>query len=474
MSFRSGRLEAEMPEEVARYISSLDVDPEIFDEVVMVNAAHLVSLERMGVIGRETLERALDALRRAEPSALPMTDHRLEDVHMVIEEHLKALAPEAGENLALGKSRNDAVAAAIRLRLMRYVAEIVGEGARLAEELVAKALTHAETLFPLFTHEQVAAPGTFGFVLSSHASRLLKSLKVLKSLYDDIAESPLGAGPVGGTSVPHDRVLLSELLGFRRVAVNALEASSSRDFAITYLGALCRLSVALSDLAEEVVRYVGMGLVEIGDEYCSTSSVMPHKRNPVVAEVARTCSPKALAGMVGFVATVDRRLGGYVLDLQESTRHLWPASRSVLETLRVMRGMFSGISVTERAREAVHPVSGLTEFAAALALRGKMGFRSAHGIAARLSRLVVSGADFGRVVSEGRALGLDEESLEMLRGFLDPGRALRAYRAIGSSHPEEVKRACAELAGEARELRAWAEETLGYMARTRERLLRGP
>ncbi|MCX8203395.1 MAG: lyase family protein, partial [Nitrososphaeria archaeon] len=241
MSFRSGRLGAEMPEEVARYVTSLDVDPEIFDEVLMVNAAHLVSLGRAGALGREALERALDVLRRTEPSALPMTDHRLEDVHMVIEEHLRALVPEAGENLALGKSRNDAVAAAIRLRLMRYVAEIVGEGARLAEELVAKASAHAETLFPLFTHEQVAAPGTFGFVLSYHASRLLKSLKAIVSLYDDIAESPLGAGPVGGTSVPHERVLLSELLGFRRVALNALEASSSRDFAVTYLGALCRL-----------------------------------------------------------------------------------------------------------------------------------------------------------------------------------------------------------------------------------------
>lgn len=474
MSFRSGRLGAEMPEEVARYVSSLDVDPEIFDEVLMVNAAHLVSLGRAGALGREALERALDVLRRTEPSALPMTDHRLEDVHMVIEEHLRALVPEAGENLALGKSRNDAVAAAIRLRLMRYVAEIVGEGARLAEELVAKASAHAETLFPLFTHEQVAAPGTFGFVLSYHASRLLKSLKAIVSLYDDIAESPLGAGPVGGTSVPHERVLLSELLGFRRVALNALEASSSRDFAVTYLGALCRLSVALSDLAEEVVRYVSMGLVEIGDEYCSTSSIMPHKRNPVVAEVARTCSAKALAGMVGFVATIDRRFGGYVLDLQESTRHLWPASKSVLETLRVLKGMLSGIRVTERAREAVHPVSGLTEFAAALALRGRMGFRRAHGIAARLSRLVVSGAGVDRVVAEGRALGLDEESLEALKEFLDPERALRAYRVIGSSHPQEVRRACAELAREAGELRAWAEETLESIAKARERLLGRP
>ncbi|MCS7117388.1 MAG: lyase family protein [Thaumarchaeota archaeon] len=471
MSFRSGRLEREMPEDVAKFISSLDVDLQIFDEVVLVNAAHLTSLERMGLIDSETLDRAIKALRSAHPSTLPMTDYKLEDVHMVIEEYLKSAVPEAGENLALGKSRNDAVAAAIRLRLMKYIAELVSEGSSLAEALISKARDHAETVFPLFTHEQVAAPGTFGFVLTYHASRILKSLRALKSLYDDVAESPLGAGPVGGTSVPHDRSALSELLGFKGPLLNALEASSSRDFIITYLGALCRLSVALTDLAEEIVRYVSMQLIEIGDEYCSTSSIMPHKRNPVVAEVARTIAAKALGGLTSLTATLARRFGGYVLDLQESTRHIWPPSAAALDSMRVMKGLIAGMRVTEEAVRAVHPIAGITEFAAHLALNRKMTFRRAHGIAARLSRLFASGSGISEVIAEGRALGLDDESLSALSDFLKPEKVVRSYRVLGSSHPDEVRRACDLLVLEVESLRKWAEAELEAREQVRMKLL---
>jgi hypothetical protein len=159
VAFRKGRLEGEVPERVARYTSSLEEDAEISEEVLLVNAAHLRSLNRMGFLDDDALRRAMEALRSFPRDALRSADPRLEDVHTVVEEHLKAAVPEAGENLALGKSRNDAVSTAIRMRLRRYMVEIVLSGSMLAEALISKAEENAATLFPLFTHEQPAQEG---------------------------------------------------------------------------------------------------------------------------------------------------------------------------------------------------------------------------------------------------------------------------------------------------------------------------
>ncbi|MEM0450469.1 MAG: lyase family protein [Nitrososphaerota archaeon] len=475
MAFRKGRLEGEVPERVARYISSLEEDEEILDEVLAVNAAHLRSLRRMGLISDDVLERALGALRGFPREALRTADPRLEDVHMVVEEHLRSEVPEAGENLALGKSRNDAVSAAIRMRVRRFIAELVLSGTGLAEPLLSKAEEYAETLFPLHTHEQPAAPGTLGFVLSCHASRLLKALRALASAYGEVNASPLGAGPVGGTSVPHDRLAIAEDLGFDGVVLNALEASSSRDFALAFLCGLLRVSLVLTDLAEELVRYVSQNppLLDFDDAFFSTSSIMPHKRNPVVAEVARTSLSRVLGELVRFSVNVSRRFGGYVLDLQESTEPLWRAARWTLETLEAMAEMVQTLRPGPGAGTSIDPKTGLTEYAAWLTLTGRLTFRRAHLLCGRIASMLHSGASLESVEAYLTESGLDREAVAKLREFLEPRRVIGTYAVIGSSRPDEVRRSIGELVRECGELKAWATDRLRFEEERRARVLGG-
>jgi argininosuccinate lyase len=473
VAFRKGRLEGEVPERVARYISSLEEDAEILEEVLLVNAAHLRSLNRMGFLDDDALRKAMEALRSFPRDALRSADPRLEDVHMVVEEHLKAAVPEAGENLALGKSRNDAVSAAIRMRLRRYMVEIVLSGSMLAEALISKAEENAATLFPLFTHEQPAAPGTLGFVLAAHASRLLKALRQLVHAYRDVNESPLGAGPVGGTSVPHDRRAIAEDLGFEGLVENALEASSSRDFGVTFLAALLRVAVVLTDLAEELVRYASHDppLLDMDDVYFSTSSIMPHKRNPVVAEIARTSLSKVLGELVRFSVNIGRRFGGYVLDLQESTEPIWRGARWVKETMEVMEAMVRSIRPGKATGTSIPPVTGLTEYAAWLTMTGRTSFRRAHYLCGKVASMLVSGMPFESVEDFLRSSGLDEEAVSELKGFLNPEKVLGSYAVTGSAREEEVRRMVVGLRRECEELRSWAEERMRVEDECRKRLL---
>jgi len=473
VAFRRGRLEGEVPERVARYTSSLEEDEEVLEEVLLVNAAHLRSLNRLGLLEDEVLRRAIEALRSFPRDALRSADPRLEDVHMVVEEYLRSSVPEAGENLALGKSRNDAVSAAIRMRLRRHIAEIVLAGSRLAEALIAKAEENASVLFPLFTHEQPAAPGTLGFVLSAHASRLIKALRQLVHAYRDVNESPLGAGPVGGTSVPHDRRAIAEDLGFDGLVENALEASSSRDFGVTFLAALLRVAIVLADLSEELVRYASFDppLLDMNDVYYSTSSIMPHKRNPVVAEVARTSLSKVLGELVRFSVNVGRRFGGYVLDLQESTEPIWRGARWVMESVEVMDAMVRSIRPGKAAGTSVPVVTGLTEYAAWLTMTGRMPFRRAHYLCGRVASMLISGSPIESVQEFLRGSGLDEDAVAELEDFLNPERVLNSYAVTGSAREDEVRRMVVELRRECEELRSWAEERLRAEAECRKRLL---
>jgi argininosuccinate lyase len=288
MGFRLGRLGKEMAREAAEYTSSLRIDSEIYRQVILINAVHLRMLNRLGLIGDEDLSKALRALKAVYDRPLSLDDPALEDVHMVVENFLSQAAPGAGGNLALGKSRNDAVATAIRMRAKELVVLTVREALPLVDAVLEKAEAEAETIYPATTHLQVAAPSTFGFILTHYASRLLSALEWMVKAYEELDLSPLGAAACCGSSIRLDREWIAEQLGFRGVVEHALEASSSRDFTVTLASAALRLLIVVSDMAEDLIYAFTAGLVDIGDEYCSTSSIMPQKKNPVVLEVART------------------------------------------------------------------------------------------------------------------------------------------------------------------------------------------
>ncbi|MEM3495282.1 MAG: lyase family protein, partial [Nitrososphaerota archaeon] len=279
----------EMDNEAAEYISSLSFDNEILNAVIWVNAVHLRMLYEKKLLGFEELQKALNALKRIYENPPKELDPRLEDIHVFIEQAVSSASEYSGGMLAYGKSRNDAVAAAIRIRARERLLETVLTELSLADVLLNQAERYSEVIFPIYTHLQRAAPGTFGFILHSYASKILRNSSNVVNIYAGINLSPLGSAAAAGSSTPIDRLREAQLLGFEDLVENALDATTSRDYIILVLSYLVNSANIYSCIAEELILYSTeeFGLIDFPEEFASTSSIMPQKKNPVVLEIAR-------------------------------------------------------------------------------------------------------------------------------------------------------------------------------------------
>ncbi|MGC8555745.1 MAG: argininosuccinate lyase, partial [Conexivisphaera sp.] len=390
--YREGRLGSGVLADVVNYISSYSDDVEIFDAIVRINAAHVVALHSAGYISREDAAAILKVLLGLDPGMLASMP-KMEDAHMAIEAKVIEGAGRAGENLNLGKSRNDQVAAAIRMRLREYIIDIVGSGARLGLSLVGKAREFGDAVMPGFTHLQPAQPVTLGYVLLAHAEEVLRDLHRLVESYNRVNLSPLGAAAMAGSTVRLNRHALASMLGFKDVLRNAVDAVSSRDYMIEALAAMLSLALEASRLAEHLVLWSSQGFayVDMPDEYTATSSIMPHKKNPVVAELVRAKAASPLSSLVA-VSTILKSLPySYNLDLQDATPYLWRASRDVLSTVSVLAGAVEGMRVNREkmARDAVAGFVTGSDLAEYLTTKFGVPFRTAHRIVGRVVRRAV-------------------------------------------------------------------------------------
>jgi len=463
-----------MTREAAEYTSSLPFDSEIYRETILINAVHLKMLCKLGYISKTDAEEALKILKEMIEKPISLDNTSLEDVHIVIEDYLSRHVPNAGMNLALGKSRNDTVSTAIRMRVKEKIVELVDEGVQFLDALLKKAEEEVFTIFPVYTHMQVAAPATFGFVMTSYASRIIGALESLSNAYMSADRCPLGAGAVCGSSVKLDREWMASQLGFSYVLENALEASSSRDFLIDLQSSLLRLVLPISDLSEELVVYssVEYGLIDLPDEFASTSSIMPHKKNPVVAEIGRTKVSEVASEFLRTIMILQRRMGGYVLDLQQVTPSVWRAINQVLTTLRVYKELIPRLSINQkRAYELCGPPSAMTELANYLTTRWRIPYRTAHKICGELSSLIVEEKISDDAIRETlRKHDIDINlTLQDVLSLLEPKTVVNSYATLGSANPYEVSRMISRMREEVEELRAWLEsrkETLAEIEKT--------
>jgi argininosuccinate lyase (EC 4.3.2.1) len=271
---------------VKRYASSLQDDIEIAEEVLRVVEAHVRHLAEVGAVPKEVAEAVAAALREADPAEL--VKGGFEDVHEALERWLvDRLGEEVGGWVGLGRSRNDHVAAAIRLAALRRAGEIQRLAERFRCVLARRALEYADCVMPSFTHFQPAQVITFGHYLLAVDELVAEFLHVLKAVEDLLRRSPLGAGPAGGVQAPIDRRRLAKLAGFDDVVENALYASGGRFFALALASVVASFLTELSRSLDDFIRWNTplVGYVEAPDDHVSTSSIMPHKRNLVTLEV---------------------------------------------------------------------------------------------------------------------------------------------------------------------------------------------
>ena len=456
---RRGRLKATRPD-VVNFISSLDADKRIALSTVLVNEAHVVALERCGAIKRDVARKILTALRPLE--RYEYTKRGVEDVHLMIEESVtRRTGVEVGGLMHLGKSRNDQVVTAIRMTLRSEILDVAQALLKLELSMAALARKYASSAFPGYTHLQPAQPISFGHYLIANCLSLIRDNDRLLECYSRVNISPMGAAAIAGTSFPLDRAFIAKLLGFDGIADATLDAVGGRDFALETLGVFALTAADLSRIASDMLFYSSSeaGLIIIPDEFASTSSIMPQKKNPDPIELVRAKSAGVAANFNTALIIMHGLTSGYNLDYQEITPLLWQSVDELKSCLRILAALMPKIRPTEgvAGREYLQ-FTAATEIANLLVRTENISFRTAHQKVGSLVKATVGQGKLLRDMSQAEwesVLGfrLKQKTYGTITRTLDLGDHINTYRTAGSPNPREtvrlvaqVNRKCGELA----------------------------
>jgi argininosuccinate lyase len=364
------------------FLSSLASDARIFAADLAVDRAHVVMLAEQGVVEETeaaTILEALDEVEAAGHDELPDG----EDVHAAIETAVIARVGEVGGKMHTARSRNDEVATCIRYRLREDLLDLAETVVGARSVLADAARGHLETVMPGYTHLQPAQPTTVAHWLLSYESALARDSERLLDAYGRVNRSPLGAAAFAGTPFDVDRERTADLLGFDGVVENAMDAASARDFLTDATAASAALATTLSGLAEDLVLFANRGFVDLSDDYASTSSIMPQKKNPDTLELVRATAGDASAGLDGLLATLKGLPRAYNRDLQRAHDYAFDAVDAVDEATEVAAGAvgtadWNEAALAEAAGEGFSTATGVADL---LAMAG-VPFRTAHEVVA--------------------------------------------------------------------------------------------
>jgi len=433
-----------MSELVQRYTASVGFDKRLARADIQGSLAHAQMLAAQGIISARDLadiERGMTQIRAEIETGHFVWKLELEDVHLNIEARLTEIVGDAGKRLHTGRSRNDQVATDIRLWLRGEIDRIAALLVEMQRSLVEVAAKHAETVMPGFTHLQVAQPVSFAHHLLAYVEMFARDAERLAEVRRRVNRLPLGAAALAGTSYPLDRKKVADLLGFEGLCENSLDAVSDRDFAIEFAGFASLVMVHVSRLAEEIVLWMNQnfGFIDLADRYCTGSSIMPQKRNPDVAELARGKSGRVVGHLMGLLTLMKGQPLTYNKDNQEDKEPLFDTVDTVSDTLRIMAEMVGGIVVKSEAMEraALRGYATATDLADYLAKKG-VPFRDAHEVVAYAVKVAMQrGLDLAELpLADLQAfhpqIGADVQGALTLRGSLE-ARAL-----VGGTAPVQV------------------------------------
>ncbi len=429
------------------FLSSMAADERLFEADLAVDRAHVVMLVEQDIIDAESASAILAALADIEQAGYDALDG--EDIHAAIETAVIERVGEAGGRMHTARSRNDEVATCIRYRLREDLLDSMEATLVLREALVGAARTHAEATMPGYTHRQPAQPTTVGHFLSSYAQALGRDTARLYRAYDRTNRSPLGAAAFAGTPFSIDRERTADLLGFDGVIENSMDAVSTRDFLVEAASALATLSVTLSGLATDLVEFSSDGYIELHDDYASTSSIMPQKKNPDTLELVRATAGNTSAGLNGLLTTLKGLPRAYNIDLQEATPHAWAAVDAVVPATEVAAGAVATATWDEEALAAAagDGFSTATGVADLLAMHG-VPFRTAHEIVATAAE---EGTDYAAIESAANAVldGALTEYVEReaVERALDPAASVASRDSVGGPAPAAVEAMLDEMDG---------------------------
>jgi argininosuccinate lyase len=456
MTLWHGRFADGPAEELLAFTESLSFDRRLAFDDLVGSRAHVAGLARAGILSGAEASAVLDALGRVEGELagggfeFAPSD---EDIHTAIERRVTELAGAAGAKLHTGRSRNDQVATALRLFVQREGRDVARHVHRLQEVLLERADAARDVYVPGYTHLQRAQPVLLAHHFLAHFWSFARDVDRWCDALVRADVSPLGAGALAGSSLPLDPDATAAELGFSRRFDNSLDAVSDRDFVAEALFVAALTQVHLSRLGEEVVLWTSeeFGFLRLADAYSTGSSMLPQKKNPDIAELARGKAGRLIGDLTGFLATLKGLPLAYNRDLQEDKEPLFDA----LDQCRLALGAVAGLLATadvapdrmQAAADGQH--SAAVDLAEWLVQRG-VPFREAH---ARVGSLVRKSAEGGMALGQ---LVLDEPDLGPdALALLEPGAAVRRRTTAGGAGPASVETQLARARVTLDEQAAW-------------------
>jgi argininosuccinate lyase len=429
------RSRIKLDENAFNFMTSIDDDKAILYYDIVGSEAHSIMLYGIGFLTLTDLKKILQGLEEVKknPDVLPTNGY--EDVHEALEAFIiKKAGNSSGGKMHTARSRNDQVVLVIDL----------------IDSLLKKANENKETIMPMYTHLQQAQIGTFCHFLLSYADALFRDMDRLLITYGRINRSSLGACAIGGTSINIDRNKTAALLGFDELVRNSIDATHSRDTLIEFATALSILIITLGRMAEDFIIWstVEFGYLDISDEYSSTSSAMPQKKNPDVLELIRAKAATAIGNLMTMFSIVKSLPSGYSRDLQDLKPALWRTSTVALQSIKMMNSVIKSVNVhKERMKEAADNSYAISlDIAEQLVVRKGIPFRSAHKVIGALVERAVNKKNIALKMLQKEDIEValtkiesslrPDEVLQIIRE-MTPKKALELRVSFGSPNPKQ-------------------------------------
>ncbi len=441
-----GRFQAGPAEILEAINASIDFDKRLYAQDIRGSKAHVAMLAATGIVSQAdaaAIGEGLDAIL-AEIEAGSFTFTRaLEDIHLNIEARLTERIGPAGGRLHTARSRNDQVATDFRLWVRDTVDDLDEALAGLQRALAEKAVEHAATVMPGFTHLQSAQPVTFGHHLLAYVEMLSRDRGRFADARRRLNESPLGAAALAGTSFPIDRHMTAAALGFDRPMANSLDAVSARDFVLEVMAAAAISATHLSRFAEEIVIWSTpqFGFVALSDAFTTGSSIMPQKKNPDAAELVRGKSGRVVGHLIGLMTVIKGLPLAYSKDMQEDKEGAFDALDTLALSVAAMTGMVADMTPDAAAmkKAAGAGYATATDLADWLVRVLGMPFREAHHVTGRLVGLASAGRRPLEKLTLEELRSVEPRITDEVYAVLGVANSVRSRTSHGGTAPKNVR-----------------------------------
>ena len=443
------RLGTDLSDITLDYVSSINDDFDIAFYDIIGSQAHTLMLFQNNIITKNDAKKILSSLETLKNEKFD-SESGAEDIHELIESLvIKKAGMTSGGKMHTARSRNDQIALDIRMKIRDDTNIICNCLLDTIEALISVAKNHQKTIMPLYTHLQQAQAGLFSHYLLAHADVLLRDFQRLFGTFERINQSPLGAGPVGGTSIPIDRHTTAKMLGFDGLVENSIDATSTRDFVVEYIAMISILMTNLSKISEDFIIWSTseFSFIELSDEFTSPSSVMPQKKNPDILELTRGKTAEVIGNLTAILTTIKGLASGYGRDLQQIKSSIWSTSKISISALLILKSIFLTMKVNKKQMKKITESSNLIalDIAEKLVLEG-IPFRITHKIAGMLVQLAhnskkpiskLTSMEITKSVSDTK---VDPKIVSRIISTTTVISSLKDRKSFGSSGYEEQKR----------------------------------